>query len=67
LLAVIRARIETEPFNAFAAAIFLPAIAHACVASWFTAATHRLQERHDARLDRAGRSRHKPRVRGGQR
>jgi hypothetical protein len=54
LLDVLRARIEADPFNAFATGIFLLAIAHTFIASWFTAAAHRLQERQDARLSRAG-------------
>jgi hypothetical protein len=55
---VLRARIESDPFNAVATAIFLLAIAHTFLAAWFTAAAHRLQERHDAQLERAGLSRY---------
>ena len=51
---VLRARIEAEPFNAFATAIFMLAVLHTFVASWFTGAAHRAQHRHDERLARLG-------------
>jgi hypothetical protein len=47
---VLRARIEAEPFNAFATAIFILAVLHTFVASWFRSAAHRVQHHHDARL-----------------
>ena len=55
---VLIARIEAEPFNAFATAIFLLAVLHTFVASWFTGAAHRVQHRHDARLAALGRPSH---------
>ena len=55
---VLRARIEAEPFNAFATAIFLLAVLHTFVASWFTDAAHRVQHGHDARLARLGQPSH---------
>ena len=54
LLEVLRARIDADPFNAAATAIFLLAIIHTFVASWFTEASHRMQQRHEARLKTAG-------------
>jgi hypothetical protein len=61
LLAVLQSRIEAEPFNAAATAIFVLAVVHTFVASWFTAAAHRVQHRHDARMVKTGRPTH-PRV-----
>jgi hypothetical protein len=54
LIEVLRARIESDPFNALATAIFLLAIVHTFVASWFTGAAHRAQERQEARRRAAG-------------
>ena len=51
---VLRARIEAEPFNAFATAIFLLAVFHTFIAAWFRSAAHRVQHRHDARLAALG-------------
>ena len=42
LLAVLRARIEAEPFNAIATAIFFLAVAHTFFAARFIDASHRL-------------------------
>ena len=55
LIEILRARIEADPINAIATAIFLLAVTHTFVASWFTAASHRIQARHDARMVSAGR------------
>jgi hypothetical protein len=51
---VLQARVELDPFNAIATGIFLLAVSHTFVASWFTEASHRVQARHDQRLARAG-------------
>jgi len=58
LLAVLQSRIATEPFNAAATAIFALAVLHTFFASWFTAAAHRVQHRHDAQLLAAGQPSH---------
>jgi hypothetical protein len=55
---LLRGRVEAEPFNAFATAIFLAAVIHTFVASWFKSAAHRVQHRHDARLASLGRPSH---------
>lgn len=55
LAAVLWARIEVDPFNAVATAIFLLAVIHTFVAARFTDASHRLQHRHDAAAAAAGR------------
>jgi hypothetical protein len=49
------ARVEYEPFNAFATAIFLLAILHTFAAARFTTFAHLLQHRHDARAWSQGR------------
>ena len=54
LLEVLQSRIELDPFNAVATAIFLLAVLHTFVAGWFTAASHRLQARHAQHLAAAG-------------
>jgi hypothetical protein len=54
LVRVLAARVEAEPFNAIATAIFALAVIHTFAAARFTAHAHRLQERHDA-LARAAR------------
>ena len=54
LLNVLLARIEADPFNAIATAIFLVAVMHTFVAVRFTDAAHRLQHRHDAEAAAAG-------------
>jgi hypothetical protein len=55
LLDVLRARIEADPLNAVVTLIFLLAVTHTFVASWFTALSHRVQARHAARMAAAGR------------
>jgi hypothetical protein len=54
LLDIVRARIELDPFNAVATAIFFLAVLHTFLASRFTAASHRIQERHDRALEASG-------------
>lgn len=54
LLELLQARAALDPFNTIATGIFLVAVLHTFFASWFTAQSHRLQERHDARLAAAG-------------
>ena len=49
-------RIDIEPFNAIATAIFAIAILHTFVASRFTAWSHRLQHNHDEACRRQGRA-----------
>jgi len=48
-------RIEADPFNAVATAIFVLAVSHTFVAARFTAASHHVQARHDAAAAAAGR------------
>jgi hypothetical protein len=55
LVAVLRARIEADPFNATATAIFLLAVLHTFFAARFVSASRRLQKRHDAQAAAAGR------------
>ena len=55
LAAVLQARIEFDPFNAVATAIFLLAVIHTFGAARFTGASRRLQRRHDAAAAAAGR------------
>jgi hypothetical protein len=47
LTEVLWSRIEADPFNAIATAIFLIAVVHTFVAARFIEAAHRLQRRHD--------------------
>lgn len=54
LLFVLHQRIAIDPFNAFAAAIFLLAVAHTFFAARITHAAHALQIRKDARARAAG-------------
>jgi hypothetical protein len=54
LLDIFRARIEIDPFNAIATAIFLLAVLHTFFASRFIAAAHRAQHAHDRRLSETG-------------
>jgi hypothetical protein len=49
LAQLLMARVEAEPFNAIATAIFVVAVLHTFAAARFTALAHRLQQRHDAR------------------
>ena len=55
LAALLAARIEADPFNAFATAIFLLAVLHTFFAARFIDASHRLQHRRDAEAAAAGR------------
>ena len=55
VLAVLRARIAADPFNAIATTIFLLAVAHTFFAARFIDASHRLQHRRDAQAAAAGR------------
>ena len=54
LVTVLRARIDADPFNAVATAIFLLAVLHTFFAARFVAASHTLQHRHDARAIASG-------------
>jgi len=56
LAAVLRARVDADPFNAIATAIFLLAVIHTFFAARFVGASHALQSRHDARAVAAGRT-----------
>jgi hypothetical protein len=56
LIDAIRLRVEADPFNAVATAIFLLAVCHTFVAARFTEAAHRLQERADAAATTGGRA-----------
>ncbi len=49
LIDTLAARIDADPFNAVATAIFVLAILHTFAASWFSALAHRLQHQQDAR------------------
>ena len=53
---ILRARAALDPFNAIATAIFLLAVIHTFLAPRFSAAAHRVQERHRDRMARAGRT-----------
>ena len=53
---VLRARVDADPFNAIATAIFLLAVIHTFFAARFVAASHTLQHRHDAQAVAAGRT-----------
>ncbi len=54
LLGLLAARIEADPFNAVATAIFILAVAHTFFAARFTTTAHRLQHRRDAAAAAAG-------------
>lgn len=54
LLEVLQSRVDIEPFNLVATAIFFIAVIHTFVASWFTAAAHGVQHRHAQRMAAAG-------------
>ena len=54
LLHVLVARIEADPFNTIATAIFLLAVVHTFFAARFTDAAHRLQHRRNAAAAAAG-------------
>jgi hypothetical protein len=55
LTEVLQSRIDADPFNLIATAIFAMAVLHTFVASWFKGLSHRVQHRHDERLAAAGR------------
>src|SRR5688500_12044512 len=55
LLDVLQSRIDIEPFNAVATAIFFLAVVHTFIASRFTAAAHAVQHRHATRMAAQGR------------
>lgn len=50
LVEVLRSRIDADPINAVATLIFLLAVVHTFMAGRFTAWSHRVQVRHEARL-----------------
>jgi hypothetical protein len=54
LIDVLQSRIDVDPLNAIATAIFLLAVIHTFFASWFRAAAHRVQHRRDAEMAAAG-------------
>jgi hypothetical protein len=54
VLAVLRTRIDTDPFNLVATAIFLLAVLHTFFAARFTDASRRLQQRRDQTAVAAG-------------
>jgi hypothetical protein len=54
LLSILSARIETDPFNAVATAIFLFAVAHTFFGARFIDAAHRMQHRHDRQSEALG-------------
>jgi hypothetical protein len=56
LLQVLRARIEADPVNAIATAVFFLAVTHTFIAVRFTDAAHRIQARRDAAAAAAGRA-----------
>ncbi len=56
LLDVLQSRIDIEPFNLVATAIFFIAVIHTFVAGWFTAAAHAVQHRHEQRMTAQGRA-----------
>jgi hypothetical protein len=54
LLETLASRLQADPFNGVAVAIFLLAVLHTFFAARFTEAAHHLQQRHDAAAARAG-------------
>ncbi len=54
LLSILQSRIEADPFNAAATAIFALAVCHTFVAAQFTEMAHRLQHRRDRASEAAG-------------
>lgn len=56
LFDVLRTRIEAEPFNAIATALFMLAVLHTFITPKFVAASHRVQQRHAARMRAQGRT-----------
>lgn len=57
LAAELYARVQLEPFNGIATGIFLLAILHTFAAARFAALAHRVQHRHDLRMEAQGRQR----------
>jgi hypothetical protein len=55
LLDILQSRVDLEPFNLVATAIFFLAVVHTFVAGWFTAAAHAVQHRHEQRMTALGR------------
>lgn len=51
---ILSGRVDADPFNAVATAIFLLAVIHTFFAARFKAAAHHAQERHDAQCAAAG-------------
>jgi hypothetical protein len=54
LIDVLQSRLDVEPFNAIATAIFLLAVLHTFFAGWFRAAAHRVQQQRDQDMAAAG-------------
>jgi hypothetical protein len=54
LLGILLSRIEADPFNAIATAIFALAVLHTFFASWFTGLAHRVQHQVDDELAAQG-------------
>ncbi len=54
ILQILQSRVEIEPFNAIATAIFLLAILHTFAAARFERLAHRIQHHHDARTRARG-------------
>src|SRR5215212_2251723 len=57
LAAELSGRIQLEPFNALATGVFLVAVLHTFAAARFAALAHRIQHRHDARVQSDSRRR----------
>jgi Putative Na+/H+ antiporter len=58
IAAILSERLQIEPFNGIATGIFLLAILHTFAAARFTAWSHSIQHRHDARATAEGRRQH---------
>jgi hypothetical protein len=54
LIDVLQSRIDIDPFNAIATAIFLVAVIHTFFAGWFRAAAYRVQQTRDRQMAAAG-------------
>lgn len=55
LAAELSARVQLEPFNGIATGVFVLAILHTFAAARFAALAHRVQHRHDVRMEAEGR------------
>jgi hypothetical protein len=55
LLDILQSRVDLEPFNVVATAIFFAAVIHTFIAARFTAAAHAVQHRHAERMAALGR------------